>query len=69
LNIRKWDWTNSIDSTVLASRLSESTPTLLKIETINTTYNTVKSQNKITVGNKTYYQAGFTKNNYTLYTG
>jgi hypothetical protein len=69
LNIRKWDWTNSIDPTVLTSRLSESTPSLLKIETTAGAYNTVKSQNTIAVGGKTYYQSGFTKNNYTLYTG
>lgn len=69
LNVRKWDWTDSIDPTVLSSRLTEGTPTLLKVETTAGAYDTVKSQNKIVVGEKTYYQSGFTKNNYTLYTG
>ena len=69
LNVRKWDWTDSIDPTLLNSRLTEGTPTLLKVETTAGAYNTVKSQNKIVVGGKTYYQSGFTKNNYTLYTG
>ena len=69
LDVRKWDWTDAIDPTVLNTRLVEGTPTLLKIETAAGTYNTVKSQNKIVVGGKTYYQAGFTKNSYTLYTG
>jgi YHS domain-containing protein len=69
LDVRKWDWTDAINPTVLNTRLIEGTPALLKIETAAGTYNTVKSQNKIVVGGKTYYQAGFTKNSYTLYTG
>lgn len=72
LNIRKWDWTESIDPADLAGRLSESNPSLLKIEFSSDTspssnYNTMKSQSKIVVGGKTYYQAGFTKQNYPLY--
>ena len=72
LNIRKWDWTESIDGAVLNSRLVEGTPSLLKVVVDSDTsptsnYNTLKGQDRIVVGGKTYYQAGFTKNNYPLY--
>lgn len=72
LNIRKWDWTESIDDEILNSRLVEGTPSILKVTVDSNTsptsnYNTMKGQEKIVVGGKTYYQAGFTKNNYTLY--
>lgn len=69
LNIRKWDWTTSIDSGLLNQKLSSPTPSFLKVEIGAPNYNTVSSQQKIVVGGKTYYQSGFTKNNYTLYTG
>lgn len=69
LNIRKWDWTSGIDPSLLNNKLSDPTPTFLKIETNNNTFNTVKSQPKITIGGKTYYQSGLTRKNYALYTG
>ena len=60
LDIRKWDWTESTDSTELSSRLQLASPSVIKKQ-IN---DPINSQAKTTIDNKTYYQSGFSKKRY-----